>query len=319
MGLFKKSKRDNPAAALAANRKREMKGKKSAPRPGRRRALFGAVRLRGWMRGLLRLCFALAVTGLVILAGAAAYRHATTSEYFAFKVAEISGGKRLGDAEILDAAGLVRGQNIFSVDMAQARRALMNHPWIAEAEVARQLPGSLRIAIVERRAKVMVNFDVLYLVDDTGKVFKRWKWGDPIPAPVITGIAREEFVESSEAVEDILRDAIDLADRYRASGLEKVAALAEIHRETDGGFSLTVGDDPAYVRFGRPPYRNKLTRLAALFARLNQDGNTPAVIYFDNEIRPDRITVKLKKDDLAGVSPLIENSIPEMKKRVSKI
>jgi cell division protein FtsQ len=319
MGLFKKSNRNHQAATFTANRRRETTGKTPAARPRRRRAIFGAVKLRGWMRGVLRACFALAVTGLVVLAGAGAYRHATTSDYFAFKVAEISGGKRLGDASILEAAGLVQGQNIFSVDVARVRRALLTHPWIAEAEVARQLPGRLRIDIVERRAKVMVNFDVLYLVDDTGKVFKRWKWGDPIPSPVVTGIAREEFVESSEAVEDILRDAIDLADRYRASGLEKVAALAEIHREMDGGFSLTVGDDPTYVRFGRPPYRNKLVRLAALFFRLNQDGNTPAVIYFDNEIRPDRITVKLKKDDLAGVSTPTDDSIPEAKKRVSKI
>ncbi len=319
MGLFRKSTREVSKDAFGGNRKRPIKGKKPVPRSKRPRIVLAMGRVRGALRGFLKLCLALGVTAVVILAGTAAYRHATTSDYFAFRTVEITGEKRLSEEEILKTARLSMGQNIFSVDMARAERMLLSDPWVVEAEVTRRLPGSLLVRVAERRARIMVNFDVLYLVDESGRVFKRWKQGDPIPSPVITGVPREQFIENSNAVEDILREAIDLADRYRTSGLEKIATLAEIHREVDGGFSFTVGEDPTYVRFGKGPYRDKLTRLATLFARITADGNRPEVIFFDNDIRPDRITVKLKKDRDSAATTTHENSAGEMKKRVSKI
>jgi len=61
-----------------------------------------------------------------------------------------------------------------------------------------------------------------------------------------------------------------------------------------GDFSLTVGDDPFYVRLGSSPYRVKLERLSRLLSRLQKSDRRPSVVYFDNEKRPDRVTVKLK-------------------------
>jgi hypothetical protein len=314
-------KEDQNRARVTAttNRKRERTFKKPKSRKPRSLSVLRNGLAGRLARGMLRVVFALAITGAVIFAGVGAYRHATTSKYFAFKTVSITGAKRLTQADILDVAGFTLGRNIFEIDISEARRLLLSHPWIVEAEVARKLPGSIHIDIAERRAEALINFDVLYLVDDSGKVFKRWVRGDPIPTPVITGIAREQFLENSTAVEDTIRDAIDLADRYRASGLDRLAPLAEVHSEPDGGFSLTVGDDPTYVRFGKGPYRNKLSRLSTLLSRLARDRAKPEVIYFDNEIRPDRITVKLKKGE-----ETVSQSIPgapdsESKKRVSKI
>ena len=130
---------------------------------------------------------------------------------------------------------------------------------------------------------------------DAGTVFKRWAPGDPTPSPIISGLSREQLALDADAVQTATTDAIALARRYRAQGLERVAPLAEVHAEVDGGFSLTVGADPFYVRFGKGPYRQKLARLADLLRRLRADGERPAVIFFDNEIRPDRVSVKLKK------------------------
>lgn len=318
MGRFSKKTRDATQSGAIANRKRVKKDNPTKPRSKRRLLRFRGGRVHSWFRTLARLGLAGVITAAVVFAGVMGYRHITTSSYFAFRDPDITGEQRLSEAEILDTGGLTLEENIFGIDLASVKRKLLGHPWIAEADVGRKLPGKLEIRIVERKARAIVNFDVLYLVDDTGKVFKRWKRGDPMPTPVITGISREQFVENSASVEDILRDAIDLADRYRASGLNKQAALAEIHWEMDGGFSLTAGDDPVYIRFGKGPYRNKLTRLSTLLAKLASDKARPAIIYFDNEIRPDRITVKLKRDEQAAVFQH-ENSTDETKKRVSKI
>jgi cell division protein FtsQ len=257
----------------------------------------------------------LTLIGVVVYSG---YRHATTSLYFAFDEINITGAKRLAEKEILSAAGLRLGVNIFSIDTALAQEGLLEHPWVAEASVKRKLPGRLDISLTERRAVAVVNLDVLYLLDDAGEVFKRWVRGDPIPSPIITGVTREAFLDDPESVEEIFQSALSLASRYREGGLDKLAPISEIHFEHAGGFSLTIGEDPMYVRFGKGPYRTKLKRLAVLMRRLAREGRRPAVIFFDNDIRPDRITVKMKRAE----EPEVEGGklfSKEDKKSLSKI
>ncbi len=273
------------------------------------------------LKGTLRVALAMGIVGAMVAVVVAGYRHATTSEYFAFREIEIDGAKRLPEEEILRSAGLALGMNVFKIDMELAQRKLMAHPWIADASIKRKLPGSVFLQIEEHRAAAIVNLDVLYLVDDTGEVFKRWSRGDPVPTPIITGIPRERFLSSPGDIREIIRAAIDLADRYKKSGLDKISPLAEVHSELSGGFSLTVGEDPTVVRFGRGPYRVKLARLSSLIRRLSMDGKRPAIIYFDNDIRPDRITVRLKPTtELSGEGNNSDDFLQDdAQKRVSKI
>jgi cell division protein FtsQ len=278
------------------------------PRRGRVAAKYAA-----------QLFLILFLTAAVVLLGVLGYRHAVTSDYFKLTEVTISGNERLKNEDLLSSAAIKLGVNIFAVDIASARRKLLENPWIETAELVRRLPGSIIIRIAERKPRALVNLDVLYLVDDMGRVFKRWVRGDPILSPVITGISREEYLQSQSAVEAVLCDTIDLADRYAASGLERISPLQEIYREEDDGFSLTVGKDPAYVKLGKGPYKTKLIRLNMLLRRLSLEQKRPGQIFFDNEIRPDRITVKLKEMQTEEGNADIIGSEDESKKIMSKI
>lgn len=241
-----------------------------------------------------RLLAVAVVSGLVIWSGVLAYGHATSAEYFAVEDATVTGASRLERGEVLETAGFAAGMNVFTVDTEEMTRALESHPWIAEASVKRSIPRNVSIEIRERRPEALVLFDSPYLVDDTGEVFKRWTSDDPVQAPVITGFTREQFILDGEGVLEGVREAIAFARRYRSSGLERIAPLAEVHREVDGGLTVVVGDDPFRVKLGAGPYRRKLERLAMLLDRMSRDGLRPAMIYLDNEVRPDRVTVKIK-------------------------
>jgi hypothetical protein len=256
----------------------------AAPTKGRRAA-----------RAVGRIAVALVATFLVLWGCVAAYRTATTADYFSVTEIRVTGNSRLTEGQVIAAAAIEPGVNIFRVDVEVVARRLEQHPWVLDATAVRKLPRGLEIGIVERKVEAIVLFDVPYLVDDAGAVFKRWSPGDPTPSPVISGLSREQLTTDEEAVQATINDAIALARRYRAQGLERVAPITEVHAEVDGGFSFTAGADPFYVRFGKGPYRQKLSRFADLLRRLRADGERPAVIYFDNEIRPDRVTVKLKK------------------------
>ncbi len=278
-------------------------------------------RVKAFLLAAMRLALTTVIAGATVWAGFAAYRHTTTSEYFAVKDYTISGLHRLGEGEVLKTAEFSEATNIFKMDVERARLKLMEHPWIGDAYIKRRLPRTVEITISERHAVAMVIFDVPYLVDDSGEVFKRWVRGDPISSPVITGFAREEFLKDGDGTAKKIRNAIDLAARYRASGLGKRAPLTEIHHEEGGDFSLVVMDtEPVYVKFGGGPYRKKIKRLASVLHRLRRDGHRPSMIYFDNEIRPNRITVKLRIKESKTSDAVMKNSSKNnMQKRMSKI
>ncbi|MDD5307094.1 MAG: FtsQ-type POTRA domain-containing protein [Deltaproteobacteria bacterium] len=263
------------------------------------------------------LAFAAAAACLGV--GMAAYGHATSSTYFAVTSLEVRGARLLEKGAVLEAAGIKEGVNIFAVKASEVERRLAGEPWIAEARVKRRLPRSVTIEVVERRAVATAIFDVPYLVDDVGRVFKRWAPGDPAPAPFVTGFAREELADDEPGVTTEMRDAISLATRYREAGLERIAPLGEVHREVDGGFSLTVGEDATYIRFGHGPYRVKLARLVTLLARMRADGERPAVVFLDNRVRPDRVTVKMKRDEKPIETAQGSADGVDAKKTVSKI
>jgi len=281
----------NRRNAPPPNRKKKGSGSKTSSQKKEKETSKGP---RKSLRALLRVLATICVTVATLWAGLATYQHTTTSPYFAISEIVISGLGRLTKEELLNTAGFKEGTNIFRFDVEMARRKLVNHPWIETAMVKRQLPRNLVIDVSERKSVAVVILDVPYLVDETGEVFKRWAKGDPIPAPVISGISREEFIEDPDRIQAKIRDAIHLAKRYRQVGLERKAPLAEIHCEVNGGFSFATKNDPFYVRFGLGPYRGKLSRLKLLLSRLSRDGKRPAMIFFDNKVRPDRVTVKLK-------------------------
>jgi len=135
---------------------------KSQPR---RRGLAPAFRFVG--QGLLRRVGALAV--LATLAGAVAWPGlwlralaaliepvgavavgALETAGPAVASIEVLGRERIGQEELLRAIGVAPGSPILSVDLDHVRLRLEALAWIETATVARQLPGILRVRVVER-------------------------------------------------------------------------------------------------------------------------------------------------------------------------
>ena len=51
---------------------------------------------------------------------------------------------------VLETAHVHTGSNVFQLDASAAERALLKDPWVAEASITRDLPGTVRIAVTER-------------------------------------------------------------------------------------------------------------------------------------------------------------------------
>jgi cell division protein FtsQ len=139
------------------------------------------------------------VTGFYVIAGMAAlmaasclfvfaYDVLTQCDYFKTNCLKIDGIHRLTEKEIVKQAGLSEGINVLAVNLTVVRKRLMAHPWIAEAEVRREIPAGLLIRIREQLPLAVVDLGNKYIINEQGRIFKEWTASDPDTLPLISGL-----------------------------------------------------------------------------------------------------------------------------------
>ena len=135
------------------------------------------------------------------------------SPLFEIRQINIVGGNVLTEQEIIAASHLGLGQNIFAFSTRALTDRVSALPFAREAEVARELPGTVIISVTERLALANIrvgNTNTYLLIDDVGMVLSV----DAAPRrglPVVTGVELNHFalgeylvVENSFVFDDIL-------------------------------------------------------------------------------------------------------------------
>ena len=74
-----------------------------------------------------------------------AKRYMTTSPRFAIKTVAVDGNQRLTPQDVARRGSIVVGENVFSLDLEGARRAIQEDPWVKSASVTRKLPGNVMV------------------------------------------------------------------------------------------------------------------------------------------------------------------------------
>ena len=257
-----------------------------APRPPLTTRVWG--QLVAWRRSFL-----VAGVGMMLATGAWGGRwYVTHARHFALTRVRVSPTVHVTAEALVARANVPLGVNLFAVDRDQVARVVSQEPWIARAHVRRELPSTLMIDVVEREAACTVAFGSLYLADADGNVFKRATPDEAAGLPVVTGIARDDYVSQPDRAREQLGQALRAIAGWRAGGTRP--ALGEVHVDriagvtlyTDAGVGVRVGlvDDTLPAR---------LARYDAVAAALQEGGEAPRLVYVDNRARPDRVSVKL--------------------------
>jgi cell division protein FtsQ len=247
-------------------------------------------RLRGAVALALPSIGAVAAVALLAWAG---WTLGWKGDLLRIREVRFTGLSRVPAGELRELSPAGPGDHLLAVDVDALSAALARHPWIASVEVRRTLPPALEVSVTERRAAALVDLDGLYLLDERGRVFKRATPGDGLDLPLVTGVAREEFVERPAELEPLLAGALALAERWAERGLARRAVLSEIHVDPDWGVTLFAGDQGIEVRLGTGEIPAKLERLERVLAALDAEGQRPEAIHLDNRRRPDWVTVRL--------------------------
>jgi cell division protein FtsQ len=216
---------------------------------------------------------------------------------FQLKTIELQTDGTLQRDQVLKAADLHEGQNIFNVNLARIHDRIQQLPQTDEVQVVRKLPGEIDIRVVERKPVAWITSekeisdpfasDAAFLVDARGVLMKQKKLlPEYLGLPLILGCSSESLeagkvVESPEA-----KTALELLRLSMRSFLQMRFQIREI--DVSKGYCLLVTDkNRARVTFGFNDLQTQLRRLEQF------------LVYCDDS-----------KQELGTVNLLVQRNIP---------
>jgi cell division septal protein FtsQ len=190
---------------------------------------------------------------------------------YTLKTIELQTDGSLQREQVLMAADLHEGENVFRVNLAEVRDRLQQLPQTDEVQVVRKLPGEIDVRIVERKPVAWITSekeisdpfvsDAAFLVDARGVLMKQKKLlPEYLGLPLILGCSGEaleagKVVESAEA-----KTALELLRLSSRSFLQMRFQIREI--DVSKGYCLLVTDkNHARVMFGFNDLETQLRRL----------------------------------------------------------
>ena len=178
-------------------------------------------------------------------------------DWFRVRRVEISGTRLLAPHQVLAAAKLPAGENVWG-DLGRLESAIAAHPAIATVSVSRYLPGTLRIRVEEKRPIAYVEMSALAPITAAGELLPV----DPARARMDLPVIRGAWSKVSPALRSGL-----LAETERISQADPalLAHVSEIHGQNGRLEVLVLSHPLAEILL---PVGADLTRLAQLRAVL---------------------------------------------------
>ena len=216
---------------------------------------------------------------------------------YQLKTIELQTDGTLQREQVLKAADLREGENIFSVNLARVRDRIQELPQVDDVEVVRKLPGEIDIRVVERKPVAWLTSDkeisdpfvsdAAFLVDARGVLMRQKKLlPEYLGLPLILGCSSESLeagkvVESPEA-----KTALELLRLSTRSFMQMRFQIREI--DVSKSYCLAVTDkNRSRVTFGLNDLETQLQRLEQF------------LVYCDNS-----------KQELETLNLLVQRNIP---------
>ena len=201
-------------------------------------ALFFQVRRIG------RVVLATALFALFNLMLIFGYDWITQTERLDIRSITVTGCERLTPETVKQQAGLLSARNILAVNLTTTRKRLLADPWIADAQVSRNIPDRLRINIREHTCLAILDLGRRFLLSDEGRVFKELPPDETLDVPVVSGLTYTDLERNADGPTPLLRSVMQiLKPRQRSNRRELLDQIREIHADPALGLTLFLTDD----------------------------------------------------------------------------
>jgi len=185
----------------------------------------------------------------------------TQSTYFKAQTITVEGNQKVSKEAILKQARLKRHDNILSVNLKTVRYRLLSHPWIAEADVKRQLPDTIDIRIQERVPLAILDLNKRFYLDDKGEIFKAVEASDQVKVPRVTGLQLSDIDLNNPWGPGVFRPVMEVLRISRNCGTGQLYGIDRIHADPELGLTLFAFGEGLAIKLGFKDYESKYSRL----------------------------------------------------------
>ena len=206
---------------------------------------------------------------------------------------------RLSKKQVADQAQVRKGMNVLAINLTMVRKKLLANPWIAEAEVNREIPSALSIKIKEHSPLAIVDLGHKFMINEKGEIFKEWSSGDPDDLPLITGLQMADIAtydqheprETFHPVSALPTDQQVNSAQYHYSPLDAVMQvlrlgqdskcvlpnrlIKQIRVDREIGLTLHVRTQVGIIKLGYHQYPNKYSMLKHIIMVLKNRQTLP--------------------------------------------
>lgn len=232
----------------------------------------------GKIRSRRRVLLLAIVLAALVVPGAVFGRRAVSdwlrsSPRFAIVEVRVEGARRLAAEALADESGVALGSNLFRLDLDATALRLAADAWVAEARVARRLPGTVVIRVVEREPVALLPLGEWHALDPDGHLMPVAALRERLELPLVSGC----FIGGS-----LDADALRRAGRF----LRDVAAdsdfllrdVSEVDVKDPGNLTIYTVRSGTAVRLGDGNYAEKIERLLLVLQDLSGRDRVPLSI-----------------------------------------
>jgi cell division protein FtsQ len=216
----------------------------------------------------------------------------TQSSYFKAREIIVEGNRRLTTEAILKQAAVKPGDNVLGINLRILRYRLLANPWIAAADVWRELPDTIHIRVVERVPVAKVEVDGTFYLDDRGELVEPAGSSDDISVPLVTGLTLADMGPHSQPPSRVFGAVMEVLHLSQLDGsVLPIHMLRRIQADPDTGLTLFGFDCNLGVKLGFGEYNSKFNRLRDLISYFRQDDGVLNIEYIDLK-DVDRVVVR---------------------------
>lgn len=164
----------------------------------------------------------------------------------------ILGNNKVSQEKIVSSSEIVKGRNIFTVDLKTAKENLLLHSYIKKVKIKRKLPNEIVMMITERGEIAAVPHDdsLVYFGFD-GMILDIVKEKKSGSTPIVEGLELDKPYIGSRAVikkktKQEAEDIIHFLEVYSNRGLKKITKSVVFDRDMQVHFKLNLGTDVAF-------------------------------------------------------------------------
>jgi len=199
------------------------------------------------------------------------YDFTTQCDYFRADKLVVTGENRLSKKQVLQQAQIKKGLNIFSLNLSKARKRLLAHSWIVEAEVSRELPSGINVRIQEHKPLAILDLGRKFIINTSGEIFKEMAASDPDHLPIISGLQFSDINVRGKPLSIPFKAVMNVMELGRKSGSVlpyKQLKLIRVDREM--GLTIYAFDRIKAIRIGYNNYPDKYAKLKNILLHLKK-------------------------------------------------